>query len=254
MTLPPHIAVDGVQNFREVAGLATPNGPIRAGRLYRSGSFAAISDAGLRSLRDHALRAVIDLRSNRDISGYARPELGSGVELRAIPVASDPTGTHPVAAALRSGDRDRVRSALSDQDSVREWMCAGYRRFALHHTGDFARVLELISETEGAITVNCAAGKDRTGWAIALALLAVGVSEADLLSEYLLTNRAAPRRDFGPELAELVAPLTGVRADYLRAGLDAAVETWTSLDRYFTHALGVDEVRRARLRARLVEV
>jgi protein-tyrosine phosphatase len=253
MIQPPQIAVDGVQNFREVSGLATPNGRIRAGRLYRSGTFVELSDAGRRTLRELALSAVIDLRSDRDISGYARPELGPGVELHAIPVASDPTGTHPVAAALRSGDRDRIRSALSDQESVREWMRAGYRRFALYHTGDFARVLELISESEGAIAVNCAAGKDRTGWAIALALLAVGVSLDDVLSEYLLTNRAAQRQNHGPELAGLFAPLTGVRPEYLRAGFDAAVEKWSSLERYFSNGLGVSEARRARLRARLVE-
>jgi protein-tyrosine phosphatase len=44
-----------------------------------------------------------------------------------------------------------------------------------------------------------------------------------------------------------------VRPEYLRAGFDAAVEKWSSLERYFSNGLGVSEARRARLRARLVE-
>jgi len=49
--------------------------------------------------------------------------------------------------------------------------------------------------------VHCAAGKDRTGWAVSLMLLALGVPNDAVIEQYLLSNRRRPERH--PRLVEL---------------------------------------------------
>jgi protein-tyrosine phosphatase len=44
------------------------------------------------------------------------------------------------------------------------------------------------------VVVHCSAGKDRTGWAIALVLLALGVPEQLVVDDYLRSNEAQALR------------------------------------------------------------
>jgi protein-tyrosine phosphatase len=101
--------------------------------------------------------------------------------------------------------------------------------------------------------MNCAAGKDRTGWAIAMTLLAVGADLDDVTDEFLLSNRMAPPEGLDPETATLMEPLTGVRAEYLHAGFAAVSAQWSSMDHYLEDALQVDDELRAQLLRALVE-
>lgn len=54
-------------------------------------------------------------------------------------------------------------------------------------------------------------------------------------------------------MTELMAPLTGVRAEYLQAGLDAITARWSSIDHYLEDALRVDGELRNQLVTALVE-
>ena len=56
-----------------------------------------------------------------------------------------------------------------------------------------ARYLELLAESDGPVLIHCMAGKDRTGFAVALLHHALGVARDDLMADYLLTNTAWPR-------------------------------------------------------------
>ena len=52
----------------------------------------------------------------------------------------------------------------------------------------YREVLEIHLAEEGAIVQHCRGGKDRTGYGVALIQLLLGVSEADVMHDYLLTN------------------------------------------------------------------
>ena len=52
----------------------------------------------------------------------------------------------------------------------------------------YREVLEIHLAEEGAIVQHCRGGKDRTGYGVALIQLLLGVSEADVMLDYLLTN------------------------------------------------------------------
>ena len=232
---------------------ATPYGPLRPGRLFRSGTLVGITETGRSAFDGLGITDVVDLRSERDMGGYDRPEVGPAVSIHAIPVLTDPTGTHPVGAAIRSRDRDRLNEAIVDRDAVVEWMRQGYEHLALDETASFARVLRVVASADGGVVMNCAAGKDRTGWAVATTLLAVGVDVGAVTEEFLLSNVGPSPAGMDPATAELMEPLTGVRAEYLQAGLDAVATRWSSIDHYLEDALQVDDELRDQLLRALVE-
>ena len=109
--------------------------------------------------------------------------------------------------------------------------------------------------------VHCTTGKDRTGWATASLLLFLGVSEEDVLADYLKTNdqllpALKPLFD-GFEAQggdpELLRPVLGVDPDYLAVTLGMMGEKYGSIDGYVTEGLGLGEEAQQAIRDRLVE-
>lgn len=70
----------------------------------------------------------------------------------------------------------------------------------------FGRALRLVATSPGPVWVHCAAGKDRTGWLVAVAMLAAGATEAQAVAEYQRTPDAPVSR--------LRAALARMKADY----------------------------------------
>jgi len=111
---------------------------------------------------------------------------------------------------------------------------------------------------------HCTAGKDRTGFAAALVLLALDVPREAAMRDYLLTNdftRAKMQRLlwtirfatlFRADPEDL-RPLFEARESYLSTAFAAIDETVGGIDAYLRDALGVDDALRARLRANLLE-
>ena len=128
---------------------------------------------------------------------------------------------------------------------------AGYNRF-------FSEIAE---EPNRPALYHCTTGKDRTGWASAALLMLLGVSEDDVLREYLLTNQqlvpalqpildqfAANGGDPG-----ILLPVIGVEQGYLAAALDEMHTRYGTIEGYFTDGLGLGPDAQAALRDALTE-
>lgn len=108
---------------------------------------------------------------------------------------------------------------------------------------------------------HCTTGKDRTGWAAATFLLMMGVSEDDVVADYLLTNdqlvpALKPVVDKFASIGgdpDLLTPVIGVQKSYLDAGFDEMRKRFKSIDGYFTDGLGLDAPTIERLRADYIE-
>ncbi len=66
----------------------------------------------------------------------------------------------------------------------------------------YQRLFNLLLENDGNIYFHCTAGKDRTGVAGFLIMMALGMSEEDGVKEYMLSNQC-----LGQENAHLAAQL-----------------------------------------------
>ncbi|GAA4007515.1 tyrosine-protein phosphatase [Allokutzneria multivorans] len=160
-------------NARDLGGLPTADGrTTRAGVLFRSD--APHEGDGGPDLPNWPPALVIDLRATAEHSGAAHPLAGPDTAVRRIPLLE------AVVAELNEPSSP-VAPAAKD-------LAAVYVGMLKASAADFVEVLRLIAVAEGPVLVHCAAGKDRTGVAVALALSAVGVSREAIVADYVRTQ------------------------------------------------------------------
>ncbi|GGV41688.1 tyrosine-protein phosphatase [Streptomyces spectabilis] len=252
----------GVRNFRDVGGLPTVDGRrVRHGVLFRSGHLAHATAADAVFLASLGLHTVFDFRNAAD----QRLE-GPDVELPGVRNVNLPL-TDPADGAefwkmVRDGDLDQLRSILSDGKAA-ERMASSYRTIIRERTAEHGRVLHALAEDSVPALMHCAAGKDRAGLSIAVALLAVGVEREAIEADYLESNAAHRRYKvhrsstspdaMSAEVMELLSPLFDARAEYLAAAFATIEQTWGDTETYLTRGLGLAPATRERLRERLLD-
>jgi protein-tyrosine phosphatase len=137
------------------------------------------------------------------------------------------------------------------------------REFVHSQAGHFADMFARILDDGAArVLLHCSAGKDRTGFAAALLLLALGVPRPLVMRDYLLSRHyfhpaqqlAQVRSKYGIGHLDdaVILPLLSVEEAYLGAAL-AAVDAAGGVDAYLQQELGVGPAERAQLAARFLE-
>jgi protein-tyrosine phosphatase len=126
-----------------------------------------------------------------------------------------------------------------------------YRRLVHEEAARYAEWFGHLLEDDAPLVFHCTAGKDRTGVAAALLLLALGVPQAVVEQDYLYSNEVFRRPSTAghgglvPE--EALQVLWSVQASFLHAALDVIVATPGGLERYLEQRLGLSQAARARL-------
>lgn len=258
------LALDGVHNFRDYGGYSVAGGGrLRRGLLWRSGQHHGASESDLVRIAALDLASVFDLRSSKERTTHPcrRPEGFAA----AVVFGEDP----PVRQAGHSAPHVAAAQAPRQRDvtSTREGLRKNYGMIAFRPelVAAIRQMLATLAEGRGASLVNCMAGKDRTGIAVAAVHLAAGVHRDDIIADYLLTNTAG---DVEARIAagaatitaltgqlddEVLRVLMGVEAEYLEGAFAAMAERHGSTDGYLAEVLGVDAALRERLRSALVE-
>lgn len=211
------IDLAGAENARDLGGLPTVDGRIvRPHRLLRSDSLQALTDADVRYLVDELeVRAVADLRTSVEVENegpgpMTREPLVDVRHLSLFPeagintdaVAADDDTDAPV--VLPWQNRNRAESA----DGRRGGASGIYLSYLIDRPDSVVDALRLIAGTEAATVVHCAAGKDRTGVVVALALAEVGVERDAIVADYALSaertertlRRLAGRRTYATDI------------------------------------------------------
>jgi protein-tyrosine phosphatase len=159
---------------------------------------------------------------------------------------------------LSSGDIERIKEEFPP-GAAREMMLNGARAFVVadEHRAAYSEVVRTLIDADGTpALVHCSAGKDRTGWAVALVLLALGVADEVVVADYLRSNESLgvrmanlARTTRGTLDPALLEPLVLVHEDYIFTSLAALEEEWGGIDGYLGNGLGIDDELRSRLRA-----
>jgi len=243
--LPHNIPLEGVSNLRDLGGWATRDGGrVRRGHVFRSAALHGLTAADIAALQALGLRHVVDFRADGERTRW--PTRMTEVTIHELTIA--PT----IGASLR----DLVADPNATSADVVRVMRAAYGAYVSDWHHRYRAMFDLLLHDEPApLLFHCTAGKDRTGVAAMLLLAALGVDEETIHHDYLATNRLW-RRD-----AEVAAGLSPVVADtllsvqpaFLEAAFEAIHASHGSIDAYLSDRLGLHEVRRAALRARLVE-
>lgn len=177
------IPLDGAVNVRDVGGLPTHDGQVTARKtLLRADNLQGLSDADVsRLLHEHDLSTVVDLRSTHEVSSEGPGPLSRVSVVRhtyhsVLPEFGDATDAAADALMTR---RQRALDRYPD-----DIVCSIYLGFLEDRPESVVGALRAVAETHGAALVHCAAGKDRTGVVVALALSAVGVLREAVVADY----------------------------------------------------------------------
>ncbi|MGN8027464.1 tyrosine-protein phosphatase [Microbacterium sp. 22242] len=164
------IEVEGVVGLRDAGGMPAESGRIRTGRLFRSGSLAAVDAEGAERIRA-LVRRIVDLRSVEEVA--AAPTPIDGVRIISLP--------------LYHGSPRSFFEEGYDLVGI-------YRHLLAESAPELVAAVRAIAAGEPTL-VHCTAGKDRTGLVIALALSAVRADRDAVVADYALTGALLPEAE-----------------------------------------------------------
>jgi protein-tyrosine phosphatase len=241
-------------NFRDIGGYPAAGGKyVRWGLIYRSGATPILNDTDLARIQALGLRTMIDLRSSEERT-LAPTRIG-GVRYESVGYSM----------MTMMGDR----KAMTNGGNL-------YRNFPTFFAPQLRLIFGDLLGNKGPVVYNCSAGQDRTGFATAMILAALGVPRATIVEDYHLSTQYRKPENEMPKITPAMAeanPVAKLFAAYQsnpaaakpqsltepdgRAFLDSAFDEiekrWGSVDAYLEKEIGIGAVERTRLRRAYTE-
>jgi protein-tyrosine phosphatase len=257
-TRPRLVSLHGGCNFRDIGGYRTRSGAtVRWGRVYRAGVLSYFTERDHGTLHGLDVRAICDLRRaderEREPTAWPHgPDQQRPTHLHWDDGINTPTVRN--FAAHRPYTAAGMFDAMVDLYRVLpEWMA-----------GRIRGLFDCVARGAVPVVVHCAAGKDRTGVAIAVLLRALDVPHETAIEDYLLTNEAGDfeqflrtRHDAQLGLTDVHQPLLsmpddmkrvlfGAYPEFLQAAFES-IERLGGIDRYLAETVGVSAADRERV-------
>jgi protein-tyrosine phosphatase len=253
------LSLEGGCNFRDLGGYRTRGGrELKWGMVYRTGVLSYFTPSDEPHLSQLGVRAICDLRrlDEREREPTRWPDHKtqqlSWDDGSAPPTIRTLAVNHPnTAAGMHAVMIDLYRA-------LPEWMAP--RLYGM---------FERIAKGDVPLLVHCAAGKDRTGIAVALLLAVLDVPHQTIVDDYLLTNTAGNLEEFiltrhkahlGIAISNhplLTLPedirrvIFAANADYLHAAFDQMGLDHGGVDGFLAHH-GIDAAMRSKVQAALL--
>jgi protein-tyrosine phosphatase len=254
------IELEKAVNARDLGGLPADGATVQPRRLLRADNLQELSPADIHTLVDDlGLTTVIDLRSTNEVKKEGPGPLAAVESVRHLHLSVMPESLGMTDAAARALVVDRHR--LAEERYPDDVLTSFYLDYLADRPESVVGALRAVATSPGAALVHCAAGKDRTGVVVAMALTVAGVARDVVVEDYVATGeridlvlerlRGSPTyaADIDRRPPEEHAPRAGTMLGFLE-GLDAehgGVLGWLA-----EHGFGAEDVRL--LRERLLEV
>ena len=242
------LSLSGADNVRSLKGMPTEDGRrINGHHLVRSDQLYRLSFEDWQRLEQLGVKTVCDLRSSGERDRYPS-RLPAGQmqhlhlevtgDIRADPEIAAMLANHPVA------------------EGARRMMLEVYRRLPAMLAPHLAELFGLFSSGRAPVLIHCAAGKDRTGVAVALVLHALGVAPQRIMLDYLLSARRFSELDSErqeamsnavnqmvkqPVSVAAIDAVLDARPEYLLAAYAAIDGEFDGMDSYIRRFSGLDE-------------
>ncbi len=245
----------GTPNFRDLGGYPGRDGrPVRWGKLFRSGRLSRLTPGDQQQVAGLALDLVFDFRHPQERA--REPSIWAGT-----PPALEMLDVMPGNAEQWFA---RAAEASATAEDMAEFMAALNRELASSQHVHYRRLFQRMLDTPDArVLMHCSAGKDRTGFGVALLLTALGVPAEHIMADYLLTNACLPiEQELAAAVAyyaeargialrpEVLQPVFEVRPEYLHAALDQACAMAGDMKGYLRDFLGLGQPELAELARR----
>jgi len=186
------IDLDGAANVRDLGGLSTEDGArLQPGRLIRSDNLQTLSEADVTRLVDElGVRSVADLRTSIEVNIEGPGPLEQRPEVEVRNLSLYPEDAFENLTADESGryvlpwENDEDVPAGDAAEDTAHGVSGHYLNYLNGRADSIIDALRMIAGSPGATIVHCAAGKDRTGVVVAIALSEVGVTREAIIADY----------------------------------------------------------------------
>jgi protein-tyrosine phosphatase len=248
------IELEGACNARDLGGLPLIDGrTTRHGVLLRSDNLQDLTETDVSQLLGAGIGTVLDLRTGAEVE-ITGPGPLTRTEVKHLNLDLVPHGF--------DGREDLIERALPAEGAGEHAMDHYYIDYVRHAPDAIAQGLRTIADpSSGAVLVHCAAGKDRTGVLIGVALSLVGVHRDAVVADYARSAERVQRiRDRLMSTELYAANLRDRDLDSMTSHADNMERFLDRVDAEYggVHALamtiGIDEETVARLSRRLVDV
>ena len=159
-----------LHNLHDLGGIATPQGPIQPGRLFRSANPDALSSSGWFELHSCGIRTIVDLRNDDEVA----------------------------VSTARPADLAVVRTPIEDQSDDEFMAVWGDRLGSPEYYAEVLRLWPVLVSSAisaiadappGGVLVHCMAGRDRTGMITAMVLELLDVERDAIAQNYARSVR-----------------------------------------------------------------
>ena len=268
------IPVNGIINARDLGGYIMQDGRrLRDGMLLRSAHLADATDEDLQYLSSIPITKVIDFRKDIEMNGKT-DRMVPGAEY--IRLEIDASGK---IVSQATEDEKRLFTGNKQFDVKKFMVMAAFNPMAQriaqqmypNLTNDpecrkqFKQFFRLILDTaNGAILYHCTQGKDRTGFASALILAALGAGRDTIVADFDATNRVYEEdvrqccqnvRLMGGKENEIatVKSFLGANTDNFIKALESIDREFGTIEAYLKGPIGLTEQDILTLRERYLE-
>jgi len=245
-----YVNLEGAYNFRDIGGYKTKyNLYVKYKKLYRSDELSKITNKDVKVLEQLKLKTIIDFRNEKE----RRNNLD--VEIPAVNVIHlDPIADIAALASCESGDKqDIYDSSKMTAELAKFLMTEQNREFVRSNKCKevYREMFDIIlNENNQAIVQHCRGGKDRTGYGIALILLTLGVSQEDVIEDYLLTNyykkdknekslKELKEKTGNDDFVQAVRYFKEANEGFIKTALEFIDNDYGGIDQYVQNELGL---------------
>jgi protein-tyrosine phosphatase len=239
----------GAVNFRDIGGYPAGDGRrLRWETIFRSDNLSRLTEDDLERFRAFGIRTLIDFRVPFERT-HSPNRLPPDAPVRVVELGFAPTGGIEMLKGIAAG--------TLDAENVRVNVIRQYRSFVTDGNEYYRQAMRVVLDAENLpLLIHCTSGKDRTGFAIAILLAAVGTPRETIVRDFVLTNEY--RRDLsalfsGATRAGVPEMLMSARAEYIEAAFAQIDESYGDVETYLERALGVDAAARRQLVETLTE-
>lgn len=243
-------------NFRDLGGLIGFEGKrLKEKVILRAGQPIDLVESDVIKLKDeYKLAHIIDFRSKHEVE---KQPVNTNFDVDYLNI--DILATHMVNQQkipshdvlikhLKPDAADRFMSEVYVDLVISEDAKIGYRQF-----------IDVLLNSKGALLFHCYAGKDRTGWGAVITLKILGVSDDDIMIDYLATIEgrrienakmieAYREKGLNQMQLEALEEMMSVKPLYLETAFNTVRKEYGTFDNYLKEALNVTDSEVAKLR------
>ena len=241
---------EGSNNFRDLGGYEVKGKKhIKRGLIIRGARLYDLTEGDRIKFNSMGIKTVFDLRSKTEADAFPNYKVPGAENIR-MSAMNGPEGEE---IDFTPGNLERNFGEINEKVFTRIYIQTAFSNKA------YRLLFEYLLEGKSPLFFHCSSGKDRTGIAAMIILLALGASSEDALYDYTLTNKynepqikaLLKERGIDPNDSKEVAkimPLYGVLPFMAEETIDAIFKRYSTIEEYMKSEYDFDEKKLEKLR------